>query len=79
MLTTLPGRELSRELVIATIGKYGALNSHTNFDIVSNQLNNNCSSYFTQEDILFFKVRKKKKRWMKMNNSNTRKYRVWNI
>ncbi|GAA5797410.1 hypothetical protein HPULCUR_002794 [Helicostylum pulchrum] len=33
MLTTLPGRELSRELVIATIGKYGALNSHTNFDI----------------------------------------------
>lgn len=60
MLTTLSGRELARELVIATIGKYGALSSHANFDIVSNQLSHNCSSYFTPEDIQFFKVRKKK-------------------
>ncbi|KAG2228604.1 hypothetical protein INT48_003834 [Thamnidium elegans] len=55
MLTTPSGRELSRELVIATIGKYAASDSHTNFDIVSNQLNNNCNSYFTPDDIQFFK------------------------
>jgi nuclear pore complex protein Nup155 len=56
MLTTTDGRELSRELVIATIGKYGASNSHTSFDVVSHELQRRCNSYFGPNDILFFEV-----------------------
>lgn len=58
MLTTANGRELARELVIACIGKYGANDSHTSFDVVSSQLKQWGCPYFTQSDILFFKVKK---------------------
>lgn len=59
MLTTVEGRDASRELVIATIGKYGASGSHTRFDVVSHQLQRHCNSYFGPSDIIFFQVRKK--------------------
>jgi nuclear pore complex protein Nup155 len=59
MLTTLNGRELSRELVIAAILKYGASNTQSSFNIVSAQLEKWCDKFFSAKDILFFKVKKK--------------------
>lgn len=70
MLTTANGRELARELVIACIGKYGANDSHTSFDVVSSQLKQWGCPYFTQSDILFFKVKKKCERDVYKSFSN---------
>jgi hypothetical protein len=56
MLTTSQGRELSRELVIATIARYGGAYAPANFNIVSSQLERWCTCFFSKKDILFFKV-----------------------
>lgn len=60
MLTTFPGREASRELVIGAIAKYGATTPHTNFDVISSRLERWCGTFFSEKDILFFKVSKGK-------------------
>lgn len=56
MLTTSDGRALASDLVVATIGKYGASGSHTSFNVVSHELQKRCSSYFGANEILFFQV-----------------------
>lgn len=59
ILTTTEGRELTRELVIAAITKYGSSYSQGGFDFVSKHLERFCSSFFGPNDISFFKVRRK--------------------
>ncbi|KAK4510664.1 uncharacterized protein ATC70_005096 [Mucor velutinosus] len=55
ILTTTEGRELTRELVIAAITKYGSSYSQGGFDFVSKHLERFCSSFFGPNDISFFK------------------------
>ncbi|KAI7897767.1 Nup133 N terminal like-domain-containing protein [Cokeromyces recurvatus] len=55
ILTTLEGRESIRELVIATIVKYGSSGSQIGFDVVSRHLETYCNSFFGPFDIAFFK------------------------
>ncbi|KAI8645641.1 Nup133 N terminal like-domain-containing protein [Parasitella parasitica] len=55
ILTKSEGRELIRELVIATIAKYESLYAQGGFDFVSNHLGRFCSTFFSTGDISFFK------------------------
>ncbi|KAL9557197.1 hypothetical protein MBANPS3_001500 [Mucor bainieri] len=55
ILTTAEGRELTRELVIAAITKYGSSGSQGGFDFVSKHLERFCGSFFGPNDISFFK------------------------
>ncbi|GAN01153.1 nucleoporin-domain-containing protein [Mucor ambiguus] len=55
ILTTAEGRELTRELVIAAITKYGSSYSQGGYDFVSKHLERFCSSFFGPNDISFFK------------------------
>ncbi|CAO0792466.1 unnamed protein product [Mucor circinelloides] len=55
ILTTTEGRELTRELVIAAITKYGSSYSQDGFNFVSKHLERFCSSFFGSNDISFFK------------------------
>ncbi|OAD08407.1 hypothetical protein MUCCIDRAFT_158618 [Mucor lusitanicus CBS 277.49] len=55
ILTTTEGRELTRELVIAAITKYGSSYSQGGFDFVSKYLERFCNSFFGPNDISFFK------------------------
>ena len=58
MLSTPRGRVLTRELVIATINKYGAQHIHVGYDIVSDLLRRKCSSFFGPSDVAFYRVKK---------------------
>ncbi|KAI8144562.1 Non-repetitive/WGA-negative nucleoporin C-terminal-domain-containing protein [Fennellomyces sp. T-0311] len=55
MLATPRGRVLTRELVIATIDKYGASHTHVGYDIVSDLLRRKCSSFFGPNDVAFYR------------------------
>ncbi|KAG2215060.1 hypothetical protein INT45_006297, partial [Circinella minor] len=55
MLSTPRGRVLTRELVIATINKYGAQHIHVGYDIVSDLLRRKCSSFFGPSDVAFYR------------------------
>ncbi|KAI9246692.1 Non-repetitive/WGA-negative nucleoporin C-terminal-domain-containing protein [Phascolomyces articulosus] len=55
MLSTPRGRVLTRELVIATINKYGAQHMHVGYDIVSDVLRRKCSSFFGPSDVAFYR------------------------
>ena len=57
MLSTPRGRVLTRELVIATINKYGAQHIHVGYDIVSELLRRKCSSFFGPSDVAFYRVK----------------------
>jgi hypothetical protein len=59
ILTSEDGKEFTRDIVIATIARYSASNSHAGFDIVSRQLEKFCHSFYNQSDLHFFKVSQK--------------------
>lgn len=56
IITTVDGKELTRDIVIATIAKYASTTSHAGFDIVTRQLDKFCHSFFNQSDLHYFRV-----------------------
>ncbi|KAI8992567.1 Nup133 N terminal like-domain-containing protein [Pilobolus umbonatus] len=55
MLTTLAGRDTTRELVLSAIYKYGSIHSHAEYNVVSELLKRTCGSFFNKNDFAFFK------------------------
>ncbi|KAI9322646.1 Nup133 N terminal like-domain-containing protein [Dichotomocladium elegans] len=55
MLKDPQGRVMTRELVIASIRKYGHSHIHIGFDVVSDLLERKCNSFFGPSDVSFYR------------------------